>query len=107
MSISRFESLRPGKDDRCPSDLTLDRFVLGELEGEERDAVARACAECASCQERLAMREAGFDYFKELDADRVFEAAQAAAQQPAKVLAFPKRFVAPLTFSGLVAAAAA
>lgn len=41
----------------CPSDLSLDRFALGELEPSERDGVAAHCAGCARCADFLARHE--------------------------------------------------
>ncbi|MEL6543621.1 MAG: hypothetical protein AAFQ82_03285 [Myxococcota bacterium] len=92
----------PGSDDNCPSELTLDRYVLGELEGEALREVTQRRGNCELCAQRILEREQGFSAFPELDSDAVFARAQEQAEPRAKVFRFP--VVAPAI--GIAAAAA-
>lgn len=55
----------------CPSELTLERLIAGELAYETKTEVERSVASCASCQARLRALQQGFDAFPALDAQGV------------------------------------
>lgn len=61
-----FTALREGRAD-CPSDLTLDRLVSGELDAAGRSAAEAHVAGCAECRGRVEARRAGFDAVQGVD----------------------------------------
>jgi len=61
------------KGDRCPSELSLDRLVLGECGAIQRIFLRRHVQRCSQCLRDVAMREKGLLAFPELDARAVVE----------------------------------
>ncbi len=49
----------------CPSDLKLDRYVLGETEADQSAELARHLLDCSSCRTRLSARETAEDRLKQ------------------------------------------
>ena len=59
--------LRPPE---CPSELTFDQLVLGELDAEAADALRAHAASCSHCAPLLSEVEAGLGAYPQLDARR-------------------------------------
>lgn len=93
----------PAERRDCPSDLALDRRLLGEAGPAETDALAAHLNTCTLCQARWALREKGAAAFPELDLDRV---AITIAERRRAVMNPVARSWLPATVLALAAAAA-
>lgn len=88
--MSTFER-PPENSNRCPSELTMDRLHLGEMRSVERIAVEVHIGECAQCQKRAALRDAGFAAFRTLDSAALAERVNARWATDAEDRATPVR----------------